>query len=300
MTATVKRPTVVVLLSGGGFTGAFQVPILERFDVMGLRPHVVYGVSVGALNGVLYAQNAVPQLRDLWAGINDSKPLFGINGFLAPAVQRWKGLYSLEPLAKKIRKLTARSDLDCVFGVGVTVRETGAYRTLEFSGRSYDKTEKWWKDKKAAEDAELHTAILGSSAIAGLMEPYRMRLGGVDATLSDGGHRHVLPPPPAMPAEDHPIEVHAVFNRPVGQVKLPPCKVDSLPEAFAWAIDTQMHAQAMADFEGLRAWVLAAPGLRRAHIYTPVEDPGSMLDASAEAIERRMAAAKDLVPTTIG
>ena len=45
----------VIAHQGGGFKGAFGVPILETL-VKERRPDLILGVSVGAINGVLAAK----------------------------------------------------------------------------------------------------------------------------------------------------------------------------------------------------------------------------------------------------
>ena len=46
-----SRPAVV--LSGGGALGAYEVGVLRVLEAVGLRPAIVAGVSIGALNAVI-------------------------------------------------------------------------------------------------------------------------------------------------------------------------------------------------------------------------------------------------------
>jgi NTE family protein len=61
---------VAFVLSGGGNLGALQVGMLRALAERGIRPDVVLGCSVGALNGAAYAADptvaGVRRLEDLW------------------------------------------------------------------------------------------------------------------------------------------------------------------------------------------------------------------------------------------
>lgn len=68
----------VLVLSGGGFLGAYEVGAINYLNqnwtqITGkqgeMKFDIVAGVSVGSLNGVLVAQNKLELLNDLWDGI---------------------------------------------------------------------------------------------------------------------------------------------------------------------------------------------------------------------------------------
>ncbi|MFC7100622.1 patatin-like phospholipase family protein [Nonomuraea rubra] len=57
------------VLGGGGVLGAHEVGMLRALDEAGIRPDLVVGTSVGALNGAVIAADpadAVGRLTDLW------------------------------------------------------------------------------------------------------------------------------------------------------------------------------------------------------------------------------------------
>jgi len=65
------------VLGGGGVHGAVEVGMLRALVERGLRPDLVLGTSIGALNGAFYAADpdtAVERLTALWAGFEENSP----------------------------------------------------------------------------------------------------------------------------------------------------------------------------------------------------------------------------------
>ena len=70
--ADLPRPLAFVL-SGGASSGATQVGMLRALRDAGIRPDIVVGTSVGAINGVMVAgagDGGVDRLREVWAEID--------------------------------------------------------------------------------------------------------------------------------------------------------------------------------------------------------------------------------------
>jgi NTE family protein len=67
-----------IILSGGGFRGAFQFGALKYLNEIGIKPDLVAGVSVGALNGSFIAANKFKELNEIWEGVqkNGSSEIF--------------------------------------------------------------------------------------------------------------------------------------------------------------------------------------------------------------------------------
>jgi NTE family protein len=67
---------VAAVLSGGGNHGAGQVGMLRALSEHGIRPDLVVGCSIGALNGAAYAQNptaeGLERLDRLWRGLGEA------------------------------------------------------------------------------------------------------------------------------------------------------------------------------------------------------------------------------------
>ncbi|MEV0160057.1 patatin-like phospholipase family protein [Nonomuraea fuscirosea] len=65
-----SRVETAFVLGGGGVLGAHEVGMLRALDEAGIRPDLVVGTSVGALNGAVVAAapgEAVGLLADLWS-----------------------------------------------------------------------------------------------------------------------------------------------------------------------------------------------------------------------------------------
>ena len=105
------RPLAFVF-SGGGAYGATQVGMLRALEEAGIRPDLIVGTSVGALNGVRYAvdpANSIGAMTDLWGSMSGSGVFGGSSKFrtaltaLRHGVNRnAAGLCSPEPLRKLI------------------------------------------------------------------------------------------------------------------------------------------------------------------------------------------------------
>jgi NTE family protein len=72
----VGEGTVAFVLGGGGLLGAGEVGMLAALLDAGVRPDVVVGTSVGAINGAAVAADPTPdavgRLRELWLGLSSS------------------------------------------------------------------------------------------------------------------------------------------------------------------------------------------------------------------------------------
>ena len=65
---------IALVLSGGGALGAYEAGVLKVLETAGLRPSILTGVSVGAINAVLWLANGfrTATLERVWAGLRAS------------------------------------------------------------------------------------------------------------------------------------------------------------------------------------------------------------------------------------
>ena len=62
--------TVALVLQGGGALGSYQAGVFEGLEEAGIRPNLISGISIGALNAAIIAGNApedrLAKLREFW------------------------------------------------------------------------------------------------------------------------------------------------------------------------------------------------------------------------------------------
>ncbi|MGH3277739.1 MAG: patatin-like phospholipase family protein [Trebonia sp.] len=94
--------TTAFVLGGGGLLGAHEVGMLRALSEAGVRPDLVVGTSIGAVNGVFVAAGpelAAERLADLWRG--ESLGLVFSENVLGRAVRLARSgthLHAIEPL----------------------------------------------------------------------------------------------------------------------------------------------------------------------------------------------------------
>jgi NTE family protein len=83
-----QRKTAFVLAGGGSF-GAIQVGMLRALTAHGVKPDMIVGASVGAINGAYFAgrpdRDGVAALEDLWRGLS-RRDIFPVT---------WRSLFGL-------------------------------------------------------------------------------------------------------------------------------------------------------------------------------------------------------------
>ena len=61
-----------LVLGGGGAKGAYEIGVIDALEELGIRAGSVYGVSIGALNAAMYAQERTGEARALWDSLTVS------------------------------------------------------------------------------------------------------------------------------------------------------------------------------------------------------------------------------------
>lgn len=90
-------------LSGGGFKGSLQLGSVQVLREQGIKFSAVSGISVGALNAALIAQDKIDILEQLWLSVKDSSGGVITNGNLAKIEGD-----SLKPDFKKIKEVAMK------------------------------------------------------------------------------------------------------------------------------------------------------------------------------------------------
>lgn len=218
--AGTARRKLALVLGGGGSKGALQAGLYLAMERLGLFPDLIVGTSAGAVNGAFIAAGMDARtLARGWCGLR-RKDLFGFNWRLLWRWSRAASLMSPRPLARLLkRRLPARDfdDLEIPLAL-VTTHLTGGKSCV-------------W------ECGPLAPAILGSSAIPGLLPPVPGHDGvlHVDGSLTDNVPFEVA----ASRGATHVIAMSPrtcdVCERPATSL------VDVLGHAFAVAADCKMR-----------------------------------------------------------
>lgn len=97
-------PRTAFVLGGGGLLGAVEVGMLRALFEAGIRPDLVLGTSVGALNGLVVASDptpeVIPRLKELWRTVGESNQVYADPAWkqVRRAVRTGTHLHSAQPL----------------------------------------------------------------------------------------------------------------------------------------------------------------------------------------------------------
>jgi NTE family protein len=169
---------VAFVLGGGGVLGAVEVGMIRALLEHGIKPDVVVGTSIGAVNGVLVAARPQPsvteRLVELWAS-PAARAVFGDSAprQLARLARAGTHLHSSAPLRAMLER-----ELD-----GVSEFTDLAVR-FECCAASIERAAEHW-----FADGPLVDAVIASAAVPGLLPP--MRIDGEH--FIDGGIVNSIP-----------------------------------------------------------------------------------------------------------
>jgi NTE family protein len=148
------------VLGGGGLLGAVEVGMLRALFERDVRPDLILGTSVGALNGLVVAADptarSVDRLLDLWSDVAESNEVYADRAWkqVRRAVRTGTHLHSAEPL---------RARLDEEFGT-----TTFADLAVEFQccAASIERAAEHWFSS-----GPVVPAVVASAAVPGLLPP---------------------------------------------------------------------------------------------------------------------------------
>jgi NTE family protein len=168
---------IAFALGGGGVLGAHEVGMLQALFEAGIRPDVVVGTSVGAINGAMVAADpsaeAVKRLAHLWSHIGKADVFGGsFASRVGTLVRSGTHLHDNEPLRRLLSShlpVDRFEDLPVPFHcVAASIEQAAAH---------------WFTD------GSLVDAVLASSAVPGLLPPVE-----IDGEhFLDGGLVHSIP-----------------------------------------------------------------------------------------------------------
>jgi NTE family protein len=199
MNGMVSGP-VAFVLGGGGVLGAVQVGMLRALFRAGIRPDLVIGTSIGAVNGALVAaeptESVTERLVRLWAS-PEASAVYGDS--VARQLRRFAArthLHSPQPL----RKLLERE-----LGEGTQFEELKV--PFRCCAASIERAAEHWFDR-----GPLIDAVLASAAVPGLLPPSEI----AGEHYVDGGIVNSIPVGEAVDAG-----AQQIFVLQVGRVERP-------------------------------------------------------------------------------
>ena len=151
------------VLGGGGLLGAVEVGMLRALLEAGVRPDLIVGTSVGALNGALVATDPAPRVVDrlvrLWESAAGSGEVYGDGPVrqVTRAVRTGTHLHSAKPLRDRL------------------VQELGDLTFAELAvpfqccAASIERAAEHWFTSGRVTDA-----VMASAAVPGLLRPARV------------------------------------------------------------------------------------------------------------------------------
>ena len=268
--------TTAFVLGGGGLLGAHEVGMLRALFEAGVRPDLVVGTSIGAVNGAFVAADpdgAAERLTDLWRG--ESLRVVFSETLLGRAVRLARSgthLHAIEPLRKLLADKLPIDDF--------------THLKLPFhcvAACIEDATARWFAD------GPLTPAVLASCAVPGLLPPVE-----IDGRhYFDGGLVDSIPVGRAVA-----LGASTVYVLHVGRIESPlsvpkrPWEVGLV--AFEIARRHRFHEEMSALPPGVRVHVLPsggdrlAPGLSQFR-YRSRKMVSSSIDRSYEAAARYLA-----------
>lgn len=195
----VDKP-VAFVLGGGGVLGAVEVGMLRALFRAGLRPDLVVGTSIGAVNGALVAAEPDERVTDrlvrLWAS-REASEVYG------------------DSMARQLRRFVARTHLHSPRPLRrLLERELGPARTFaelavpfHCCAASIERAAEHW-----FADGPVVDAVLASAAVPGLLPP--VMVGGEH--FLDGGIVNSIPVGRAVE-----LGASTIFVLQVGRIERP-------------------------------------------------------------------------------
>jgi NTE family protein len=171
-----RQGTTAFVLGGGGVLGAHEVGMLRALTEAGIRPDLVVGTSVGAVNGAVVAADpaaATARLSEMWQG-DELRQAFSENlwGRAVRLARSGTHLHSIEPLRRMLKDALPGddfADLQLPFHcVAASIEHASA---------------RWFSSGPVV------PAVLASCAVPGLLPP--VEVGGEH--YFDGGLVHSIP-----------------------------------------------------------------------------------------------------------
>ncbi|MCH9809188.1 MAG: patatin-like phospholipase family protein [Alphaproteobacteria bacterium] len=213
----VRKPSVGLVLGGGGARGLAHILMLEVFDEMGIRPAVISGTSIGAIFGAGYASGlTAEQIRAHSEELLRSR-LEILRQFFIPK-QR--------PLGRVLNVLQLRSALFNAEALLEIVMPAGTAREFQDAAIPFRvvAADYYTQEQVVLRDGPVLPAVAASMAIPGLFSAVRMG----DMALLDGGLVNPLPFDTIKNEADVIVAVNVLGAGPPVEERTPPRATEAM------------------------------------------------------------------------
>jgi NTE family protein len=156
-------PSTAFVLGGGGVLGAVEVGMLRALFEAGIKPDLILGTSVGALNGALVAADPSPGVIDrlvgLWESAAGGKDVYadGAVRQVTRAVRTGTHLHSAKPLRQRLE-----AELGDLTFADLAIPFQCCAASIERAA------EHWFTEGRVVD------AVVASAAVPGLLRPARV------------------------------------------------------------------------------------------------------------------------------
>jgi NTE family protein len=156
-------PSTALVLGGGGVLGAVEVGMLRALFEAGIKPDLILGTSVGALNGALVAADPSPGVIDrlvgLWESAAGGKDVYadGAVRQVTRAVRTGTHLHSAKPLRQRLE-----AELGDLTFADLAIPFQCCAASIERAA------EHWFTEGRVVD------AVVASAAVPGLLRPARV------------------------------------------------------------------------------------------------------------------------------
>jgi len=265
MSATNSHPSVAFVLSGGASLGAIQVGMLRALAEREIRPDVIVGTSVGAVNGAFLADRdfgpaAVEELAELWRGVRRGnvfplEPLTGLLGFLgarknlvpAGALRRLIARHARHELLEELPTALHVVACDLLKGEEVVLsRGSLVDAVLASAAIPGVLPPVEWEGRLLVDGGVLNNTPITHALALGAREVYVLPTGG-PCDLSEpprGALGMVVQATSLMVAHRFAAELADFAGRPELVILPPPCPIDVQPMDFGHADELMSRAEA--------------------------------------------------------
>lgn len=193
-----SSPKVAFVLSGGGARGAFQVGMAQHLFKQGIKPNIVTGVSIGAINAYFIAQHNIEAMYELWTSIKKSSDIITPRYFAGPLMYLGlqfgqPSLYKPGPVSRQFLKQVKKrksTDFKADLRIGAVNLTNGQYTCV---GQTHPLLDCFLEASTAIPALMPAVSITTSRWCWHKSKKQELKNSGVEGIYVDGSVRHQTP-----------------------------------------------------------------------------------------------------------